>query len=231
MNDWLDVLLHGDFGATSTAVETSLFALLLAFVIGQVVGWVYLWTHSVLSYSQTFVASLVVLPVIVALMMMLMSGSIVIAFGLLAVFAVVRFRNVLKDTRDTIFILWTIVEGMAVGTMQNTTAVIGMAVVALVLIYLRVTTFGTRHRFDAVLTLQLTGDLAGGLATVKQILKRHSFRAKLATERRLSDEGLNLSYRLLLRDPTRSNELQMELIHTAGLEQVSLHLRADESEI
>ena len=31
-------------------------------------------------------------------------------------FGVVRFRNVLKDTRDTIFILWAIMEGVAIGT-------------------------------------------------------------------------------------------------------------------
>ena len=91
--------------------EGSLFLLILAFVIGQVIGWTYMYTHRVLSYSQTFTASLVVLPVLVALMMMLMSGSVIIAFGLLAVFAVVRFRNVLKDTRDTCYVLWAIVEG------------------------------------------------------------------------------------------------------------------------
>ena len=49
----------------------------------------------------------------------------VIAFGLLAVFAVVRFRNVLKDTRDTTFILWAIVQGMGAGTYRYATTIIG----------------------------------------------------------------------------------------------------------
>ena len=43
----------------------------MSFVVGQTIGWVYMWTHKVLSYSQTFVASLVILPIIVALMMSL----------------------------------------------------------------------------------------------------------------------------------------------------------------
>jgi hypothetical protein len=69
------------------------------------------------------------MPVLVSLMMMLMSGSVFIAFGLLAVFAVVRFRNVLKDTRDASFVLWAIVEGMAVGTRQESIALISVVII------------------------------------------------------------------------------------------------------
>jgi len=231
MNEWIDLLTHGDFGASRLSTETLLFSLALSFLIGQFVGWVYMWTHNTLSYSQTFVASLVVLPVLICLMMILMTGSLMIAFGLLAVFAVVRFRNVLKDTRDTTFILWAIIEGMSVGTMRYSTALIGTLAIAVILLYLRTTSFGSRHRYDAVLNLQITGDLAGGVLTLKQVLRRHTSRRQIASERRLSDEGLNLSYRLLLRDPSRSGELQMELSNTEGLEQVSLFMREDESEI
>ena len=41
--------------------------------------------------------------------------SIVTAFGLLGALALVRFRNVLKDTRDTVFVLMTIVVGFLSG--------------------------------------------------------------------------------------------------------------------
>jgi len=161
----------------------------------------------------------------------LMSGSLAFAFGLLAVFAVVRFRNVLKDTRDTTFILWSIMEGLGVGTQRYSTSLIGALGVGAVLLYLRMTEFGSRHRFDAVLSLQLTGDLVAGVARLKELLTRYSSRVLLASERKLTDEGLNLSYRLLLRDPSRSDELQWTLRQTEGIEHVSLFLREDESEI
>jgi len=231
MTDWIDMLFHSDYGAAPTSPDTALLVLLLSFVIGQFIGWIYMWTHRGLSYSQTFVASLVTIPVIVAMMMMLMAGSIVVAFGLLAVFAVVRFRNVLKDTRDTTFILWAIMEGLGVGTLRYSTSLIGALGVAAVLLYLRVTAFGTRHRYDAVLSLQLTGDLAGGLAKLKEIIARYTTRAQLASERRLTDEGLDLSYRLLLRDPDRIDEFQWALKQTEGFERVSLFMREDEAEI
>jgi hypothetical protein len=224
MKHLIELLFYSDFDSLGSP-EQALFQLMLAFVIGQVIGWTYMWTHRVLSYSQTFTASLVVLPVLVALMMMLMSGSVIIAFGLLAVFAVVRFRNVLKDTRDTYYVLWAIVEGMAVGTRQESTALIGTTVVCLISFYLRVTQFGSRQRYDVVLNLLCAAD-----ANLNPILRRHSRKIQLAASRKVGD-GMDMSYRLQLRDPTRSHELQTELEETEGVQRVSLFMREDESEV
>ena len=224
MSNWVDLLFYSDYDSIGSP-EQALFLLLLAFVIGQMIGWTYMWTHRVLSYSQTFTASLVVMPVRVALMMMLMAGSMFIAFGLLAVFAVVRFRNVLKDTRDTYYILWAIVEGMAVGTRQESTALVGAFVVILISIYLRVTQFGSRQRYDVVLNLLCAAD-----ANLNTVLKRHSRKMQLAASRKVG-EGIDMSYRLQLRDPSRSHELQTELENTEGVQRVSLFMREDESEV
>ena len=231
MNSLPDILLHGDIGATAMGWETVLLVALLAFCVGHVIGWVYMWSHTGLSYSRMFVASLVVIPVLVSLVMMLMSGNIFVAFGLLAVFAVVRFRNVLKDTRDTVFILWGIVMGLGIGTLRFSTTLIGCLLVGLIFLYLRVTAFGSRHRYDVVLSLHWTGQGRAADA-VKQVLRRYSVRASLASERSAPDAGMDLSYRLLLRDPIRSRELVEELEATEGVAYVSLAQREeDESEI
>ncbi|MBS3820584.1 MAG: DUF4956 domain-containing protein [Phycisphaerae bacterium] len=230
-NEWIDLVFRSDVGMAASSPEGILLILLLSFTIGQVVGWIYMWSHDSLSYSKTFVASLAVIPVIVAMMMQLMSSSIVVAFGLLAVFAVVRFRNVLKDTRDTTFILWVIVEGMAVGTLRYSTAVIGLLFVAVVLLYLRVTAFGSRRRFDATLSLRLTGDLAEGWPQLREVLRRHALRSQLASERPLANEGVDLSYHVQLRNPARGDEMQSDVQRLAGVEHVSFYLRSDDGEI
>ena len=224
MNNWFELLFYSDYDSIG-GPQQALFLLLLAFVIGQMIGWTYMWTHRVLSYSQTFTSSLVILPVLVSLMMMLMAGSVFIAFGLLAVFAVVRFRNVLKDTRDTSYVLWAIVEGMAVGTRQESTAVIGALVVIGISVYLRVTQFGSRQRYDVVLNLLCAAD-----ANLTTVLKRHSRKMQLAASRKVGD-GIDMSYRLQLRDPTRSHDLQTELESTEGVQRVPLFMREDESEV
>jgi hypothetical protein len=228
--DWLDMLRFGD-PAASAPVETVVLSLLMAFVLGQIIGWVYMATHTTPSYSSSFVASLVVLPVIVSLMMILMSGSLFIAFGLLAVFAVVRFRNVLKDTRDTTYVLWAIVEGMAVGTFRYSTALVGAGCVVLVLLYLWLTEFGVRHRFDAALSVSLPSDQAGMREKLEQILYRFSDRTILTGERLSADARNILSYRLLLRDPARRGELRAEIASAGDLQELSFYLQEDESEL
>lgn len=234
MNEWLDAITGGDFGGSSVAPISVLLALVLAFLVGQFIGFIYMMTHRGLSYSQSFVGALVVIPVIVALMMLLMAGSIAVAFGLLAVFAVVRFRNVLKDTRDTVFILWTITEGLAVGTMRFSTAMVGAVAIGVILVYLRVTQFGSRHRFDATLSLRLcgpTGTIDESITTLRDVLRRHCVRSLADGHRTLTDDGLSMSYRLLMRNPDKCDLLREELSDVSGIENISLLLRRDESEM
>lgn len=230
-SDWWRVLMESDYGQAAGGLQTVLFILLLSFVIGQFVGWVYMWTHAGLSYSQSFVTALAVMPVLLAIMMWIMSGNVVIAFGLLAVFAVVRFRNVLKDTRDTIFILWAILEGLGVGTRVYSTAVIAALGVGIVIGYLHLISFGRRHRYDAVLALQLTGNLQLMQDSLKEILYRYCDRPLLSSQQQLSAESLHISYRVLLRDPNRYNELRDTLLNTSGMDDVNLYLCQDEAEI
>ncbi len=228
MNSFTDLLFSGDGASSNVPPEMMVLGLLLAFCMGHVIGWIYMATHMGLSYSQMFVASLVVIPTLVSLTMSLMTGNVVIAFGLLAIFAVVRFRNVLKDTRDTTFIMWAILEGMAAGTLQFSLAILSCICVGLIFLYLRITSFGGRHRFDVVVSLQTE---EGALAALQPILRRHSLKIQVAAQRDLPGQTVDLSYRLLLRDPRRSQDLLGELQAARGVGQVSLYHRADEAEV
>jgi hypothetical protein len=227
----MSLLFDGDSGTMAGGFETTWFIVVFSFCVGQCVGWIYMATHRGLSYSRSFVVSLAIMPVLVALMMVLMAGSMMVAFGLLAVFAVVRFRNVLKDTRDTIYILWAITEGLAIGIHRYSTALTGIIGIAVAIGYLHVTSFGSRHRFDAVIDLQVSGYQTSVQDDLRHVLRRHCAHAVLASQQRIGADDANCSYRVLLRDPSRSAELCTALEGVAGVTEVTLFLREDESEI
>ncbi len=235
MNDFLNLIQHSDLtpsaGPGSPTPLIILFIIALAFAVGMFIGFVYMWTHESLSYSRSFVGALGMMPLIVAMLMLAMAGNVFVAFGLLGVFGVVRFRNVLKDTRDTIFILWAVMEGVAIGTTRFSTGGMAALGIAGALFCFRLMAFGTRRRYDAVLSLRVTGDVAARLPTLAQILKRHATRLDLASDRRATNEGTDLSYRLLLRDTSRSHELQSELTKTEGFANVCVYMHEDEAEI
>jgi uncharacterized membrane protein YhiD involved in acid resistance len=227
---WVDELLRND-RAPSSDVRSMLLAFLMAFVVGQIIGWVYQRTHRGLSYSQSFTASMVVLPVLVSMMMLLMADNMTIAFGLLAVFAVVRFRNVLKDTRDTIFVLWAIVEGMSVGTGRTSLALIGCVFVAAVMFYLALTQYGARKNFDTIVNLMFDDDSGGVSKTIDGVLARHSLTTQLASIQEVTPGNLDASYRLTLRDPSRRMDLESDLRALEPVRHVTIFAHDDESEV
>ena len=228
MNDWF---FRGDYGVVPTNYTALAIALLLAFVCGHAVAWTYMFTHSGLSYSRSYVNSLIVMPVIVALVMLILANNLVIAFGLLAIFAMVRFRSILRDTLDTAYVLAVIVIGLACGTMKFTSAVIGCAATLAIMVYFRVTGFGTRQRYDLILNLQWLRPVAE-LPALLDVLNRHSRRVRCASRRDREDHaGVDLSYRLLLRDLARSAELMDELQALPGVARATSLSATDESEL
>ena len=228
MNDWI---LYGDAGPIPTNIPALILGLLLAFLCGQLIAWIYMITHSGLSYSRSFVNALLVIPTLVALVMMVLSNNLVTAFGLMAVFAIVRFRNILRDTLDTTYILAVIVIGMACGTMKYSTAIIGALVSSSVMLYLWYTQFGTRHRYDTIINLHW-GRSLNDLTELALLFKRHCQKTHCASQRANEGyEGTDLSYRLLLRDPNRMEDLLTELRTLAGVSRVTGLKAEEESEI
>jgi hypothetical protein len=227
----LDWLLQGDYGSAPTNWPAMVLSLLIAFGAGQIMAWIYMLTHSGLSYSRSFVNSLIIMPTIVALVMMILSNNLVTAFGMMAVFAIVRFRNILRDTLDTTYVLTAIVIGMATGTQKYASAIIGCAIIALAMVYLWYTSFGSRHRYDVIINLHWARSIKE-LMELNRLLDRHSWKSHLASQRSHEGyEGTDLSYRLLLRDSNRVEDLLGELRQVNGVSRVTSMLAEDESEV
>lgn len=227
----IEQLISGDITREPVNMQMVLLGLLLSFVGGQLLAWVYMVTHSGLSYSRTYVNSLVIIPFLVAMVMTVLANNIITAFGLMALFAIVRFRNILRDTLDTCYILAAITIGMAAGTQRHATAVVGLLILAGILLYLRYAYFGSRHRYDLVLNLHWDRSLSD-LDELVGLLRRHSKRTQCASQRAHDEgKGTDLSYRLLLRDPSRTEDLFNEVRALPGTSRVTGLSAQDESEM
>jgi hypothetical protein len=227
----MDWLFRGDFAAAPVNVPLLVLGLLLAFLGGQALAWTYMATHTGLSYSRNFVASLLVIPVLVAGVMQVLADNLVTAFGMMAVFAIVRFRNILRDTLDTSYILSGLVVGMACGTQRYPVAIVVTLIVVTIMFYLWATAFGSRHRYDVILNVHW-GRPLGELEDLRRLFYRHSRRTHCSSQR-LNEAygGTDLSYRLLLRDPNRLEDLINELKSLTGISRVTSLQAEDESEV
>ncbi len=115
-------------------------SLSLSFVLSAVVAWVYRRTHKNVSYSQSYVQTLVLCGMVIALIMLVVGSNIARAFALVGALSVIRFRNAVKETRDVGFIFLVMAIGMTTGTRFYLLAVAATAAICLVLLLM--------HRFS-----------------------------------------------------------------------------------
>ena len=90
--------------------EQVILNLILAFFLGFIISLIYKKTHKGLSYSQSFVLTNIFLAVIVAMVIMVIGNNLARAFALVGALSIIRFRTVVKDTKDTAYIFWSLVK-------------------------------------------------------------------------------------------------------------------------
>ncbi len=206
--------------------EAVLLSLLLAFVLGQALAWVYYFTHSGLSYSRSFVQSLILITVVVAMVMAVIGTSIITAVGLMGALAIIRFRNIVKDTRDIAFIFCSLVVGMAAGSQRYAVAIVGTIVLSLIAIYLHVSGFGTHQPHNGFLRFTYRGPVAPDNPIIT-ILKRFcgSFVLVSAQDTGFGTSEIEYAYQLMIRNTAKSQQMLSELQNIEGLENINLTMQ------
>ena len=214
-------------GAGSTSgiftPQNVLLSLLLAFILGQVLAWVYYFTHSGLSYSKTFVQSLVLITVIVAVIMAVIGNNIITAFGLMGALAIIRFRNVVKDTRDIVYIFCALVIGMAAGSQRYTIAVIGTIILSLISIYLYLTGFGSHYPHNGFLRFVSNGYI-GPSHPVLAVFNRFcgNFTLISTQDEGPGGRGVEYAYQLIIHNARENEQMLAELAEIDGIENINL---------
>jgi hypothetical protein len=110
--DKMDIFNFQDLTGEFSVLDVIL-AMLLSFLLSTFIGWIYKITHRGTSYTQSFVFTLVLNGMVVALVMMVVGSNLARAFSLVGALSIIRFRNAVKETRDVGFIFFTMAIGVA----------------------------------------------------------------------------------------------------------------------
>ncbi|MEF2795145.1 MAG: DUF4956 domain-containing protein [Hydrogeniiclostridium sp.] len=114
--------------------QAILLRLAMAVVIGAFIFLSYRLSHEGSIYSRKFNVSLVAMTVITTTVMVVIGNNIALSLGMVGALSIVRFRTAIKDSRDTIYIFWTIVVGICCGAGDFWVAGVGSAFTFLVLL-------------------------------------------------------------------------------------------------
>lgn len=193
----------------------------VAALLGIILAVVYRATHKGLSYSQSFTQTIVFVALIVALVMMTVRNSLATAFTLVGALSIIRFRTVVKDTRDTAFVFGSLALGLAAGLGYWELAAIGTGVLVLLCLALHATNFGALYKSEFI--LRFTFDQGKDSASYLQKIGEHAKRSNMLHIEPSGDgRSLRLTYDITLQKETTAEKLTSSLSRTDGVSDVVL---------
>lgn len=187
------------------------FGLSCAFVIGLFIYFIYKITFRGVVYSYNYNVTFVLMTIITALIIMTISTNIVLSLGMVGALSIVRFRTAVKDPLDVVYMFWAVSAGIASGAKLYPLALIGSAVVGLVLVIL------SRKKITSSPYLLIIRHREEAAFAVKDQLVKMNYQLKSKTVRK---NLIELTLELRLKDDNTAFVNRLSEIE--GVEDVSL---------
>jgi uncharacterized membrane protein YhiD involved in acid resistance len=191
-------MLEDLFGADYYAFpsfEVALFSLLLSFVLSTIIGLTYKFTYSEDRFPRHFFHAIVLSSTVSSMVIMAVGDNLAAGFGIIGAIAIIRFRTLIRDPRNIIFIFASLSVGIATGVYGYAIAVSGTFIFCLVAILLHFSAFGPHQKeyFDIVFSVR--NDPQAEL--FRQFLLQRSITGKTIRYRRLTeDKGSRFTFRI-----------------------------------
>lgn len=109
-------------------------ALALAFGLGLFIFFVYKKTYQGVMYSSSFGTTLIALTMITTVVILAVTSNVVLSLGMVGALSIVRFRTAIKEPLDIAFLFWSIAAGIVLAAGLIPLAVLGSAVIGLILL-------------------------------------------------------------------------------------------------
>lgn len=115
---------------TTTSPMEYVMALLFAIAVGLVIYFVYKKTYNGVAYSRNFNMTLILMTLITTIIIFTITANPVLSLGMVGALSIIRFRTVVKDPVDLMYLFWSISMGIIIGAKQYTFALICAVIVS-----------------------------------------------------------------------------------------------------
>ena len=194
--------------------------LILSFVFGLIISLVYKYTHKGLSYSQSFMVTNVFVSVIVCMVIMIIGNNLARAFALVGALSIIRFRTVVKDTKDTAYIFWSLASGMATGTGSYFLAIAGNAILSLIAYIFFKTNYGSVIKSEFILQFRIKSGDNKVSENYNKVLSKFTKTQTLLSSESSEDDTIKVSLDITMKDDLDQNNLIKEISSIKGLSEV-----------
>lgn len=196
--------------------------LILSFFYGLLISFIYKKTHKGMSYSQSFMITNIFLSLIVCMVIMTIGNNIARAFALVGALSIIRFRTVIKDTKDIIYIFWSLAAGMACGTGSYFIALTSSIIITTTALVLYKTNYGAIYKSEFILQFRYS-KFDENIPLYLNILKKFcSSHILLNSEPSGDKSSLKLTYDIVLKEEMDVNNFIIEISKTPNITEPSI---------
>lgn len=226
----LDSLFSGLFTSASGTITLGNFCLSIAsaLVLGAVLVWIYGYRNT---YTKSFAVTLALLPAIVSVIIMMVSGSLGAGVAVAGTFSLVRFRSAPGTAKEICAIFLAMAVGLACGMGYPAFAALFTVVMGLVSFFYASVNFGGKRDAELRRTLQITvpEDL-NYTGAFDDLFEKYTTAAVLTRVKTTNLGSLNrLTYDITLRERGTEKELIDELRCRNGNLEISAALPMTDS--
>jgi hypothetical protein len=206
--------------------------LVLALGLGHAVAAIYRRSRPMNGEAESFVGTLVLLTILIAMVTQVIGDNVARAFSLVGALSIVRFRTVVRDTQDTAYVIFAVAVGMAVGANHPAVAVCGLVIVGVAAITMKLRDEAVMLAPGGENTLELTVRLALGQdpETLLAGPLEPWIRARRLVSMGTARQGLSIEaiYSVAILDERSAGQLVTALNRLEGVQSVMLRRAASE---
>lgn len=145
-------------GSAVLTLPTVLAIILATLICGIIISIFYMVTEKG-SYSSPFVITMVVLPIVIAVIVIIIGSNIARAFSIAGAFSIIRFRSTPGNPKDITYILFSLAVGLACAVGYIFFAFIFTLIVCAILYILDKVNFGVPKSTNNILKIVIPEDL------------------------------------------------------------------------
>lgn len=194
-------------------------------ILGVVIFVSYYISHRGTIYSRKFNVSLVVLAMLTGTVMIVIGNNIALSLGMVGALSIVRFRTAIKDSRDTMYLFWSIIVGICCGVGSFFVAAAGSAAIFLVLAL-----FGAVKNDSRILVI-IRGARQSESKTESLVFQAFDRRARLRVKNTTADAVeliYEISEKVLAKARRNHPDLTDAFYAIEGIEYVNFVMQNDE---
>lgn len=222
----MNTLFESILGSSLT-VTNVLIILGCSLILGFFISIVYVFTHKKCGYAPSFAITLVMLPVIIALIIMLIGDNVARAFSLAGAFTIIRFRSAPADSKDITYIFFTLAVGLALGLGYIGYSILFTVVLSIVIICMEVFRYASPKQSNMTLKVTIPENL-NYQDLLNDILDEYAIDWKMKRVKTVDFGALfELNYHLQLKDNADQKEMIDKIRARNGNLTVQLMLRED----